>query len=324
MTRHIAFLCLLALPAAAPQCSKAADAEYPAHSVRIIVPFPAGGTMDTVVRALGQEMSKSLNQPVVVENKPGAGTVLGVDSAAKSAPDGYTLVAVGNSFTVNHTLVASLPYDSLRDFRPISLLTKTPNVLAGHPSVPANSLGELIAYAKAHPDKLSYASLGNGTIQHLAGETLKSRAGVNIVHVPYKGQAPAMTDLLGGQIDLMIGNLPDLLPHLRAGKLKSFGVTTTARSEMAPDLATVAEQGFPGFESYAWFGLLAPAGVPDAIASRLNREVVRALRSPELEKALRAKGFEPVPGSTEEFAAFIRSEITKYGRVIRESNIRID
>lgn len=301
-----------------------AQSEYPARSIRIIVPFPAAGTMDTVVRGLAQEMTKGLGQPVVVENKPGGGTIVGVDSAAKSPADGYTLVAVGNSFTVNHTLVTSLPYDSLRDFRPISLLTKTPNVLVGHPSVPANDLAGLIAYAKAHPDKLSYASVGNGTIQHLAGETLKSRAAVSIVHVPYKGQAPAMTDLLGGQIDLMIGNLPELLPQIRAGKLKSFGVTTLERSEMATEIPTVAEQGFPGFESYAWFGLLAPAGVPDTIALRLNREVVRSLKSPELEKSLRAKGFEPVPGTPEEFAAFIRSEIAKYGRVIKESNVRID
>ena len=280
--------------------------------------------MNSVVRAMGQEMAKGLGQPVLVENKPGAGTVLGVDYVAKSPPDGYTLVGVGNSFTVNQTLVASLPYDSLRDLRAISLLTRTPNVIAGHPSVPANDLGELVAYAKAHPGKLSYGSVGNGTIQHLAGETLKARASIIIVHVPYKGQAPAMTDLLGGQIDLMIGNLPEILPQIRAGKLKSFGVTSLERAQIAPDLATVAEQGYPGFESIAWFGLLAPAGLPDAIASRLNREVVQALRAPELENSLRAKGLEPVPGSADEFARFIRSEISKYGRVIRESNIRID
>lgn len=324
MNRRIAILCLPLCCVIAAGLAAAQTPGYPSRPIRIVVPFPAGGTMDTVVRALGQEMTKGLGHPVIVENKPGAGTVLGVDSVAKAAPDGHTLVAVGNSFTVNQTLVGSLPYDALRDFRPIGLLTKAPNVLVGHPSIFANGLAELVAHAKAHPGKLSYASAGNGTIQHLAGEMLKMRALMNIVHVPYKGQAPATSDLLGGQVDLMIGNLPDLLPHIRAGKLKSFGVTTLERALIAPDLPTVAEQGYAGFETIAWFGLMAPSGVPDAIASRLNLEVVRALRSPDLERSLRAKGFETVPGSTEDFGRFLRAEISKYGQVIKEANIRID
>lgn len=324
MRPRLAIGCLLLFASMAASWSAAQTPSYPSRPVRIIVPFPAGGTMDTVVRALGQDMSKSLGQPVIVENKPGAGTVIGVDAAAKSAPDGYTLVGVGNSFTVNHTLIASLPYDSLRDLRPISLLTRTPNVLAANPNLPAGNLAELIAYAKAHPGKLTYGSVGNGTIQHLAGETLKTSAGIDLIHVPYKGQAPAMTDLLGGQIDLMFGNLPDLLPQIRAGKLKSIGVATLERAEIAPDLATIAEQGFPGFESYAWFGLLAPAGVSDAVAARLNREVAQALRGAELQKSLRSRGFEPIPSSPDEFARFIRSEIVKYGRVIKDANVRVD
>ena len=296
---------------------------YPARPIRIVVPFPAGGTMDFAVRTIAREM-KSFAQPIIVENKPGGGTVLGVEAVAKAAPDGYTLVCVGNSFTVNQTLVAALPYDTLRDFRPIGLVTSTPNVLVGNPGVSANSLRELVDYAKANPGKLSFASVGNGTIQHLAGETFKRMAGIDMLHVPYKGQAPAMNDLLGGQVNLMIGNLPDLLPQIRAGKLKPYGVTTSQRAALAPDLPTIAEQGYPGFETYAWFGLLAPARVPDAIVSSLNGELVRVLALPEVKAAFVSRGFEPRPSTQEEFAAFLRAEIAKYARVIKDANVKLD
>lgn len=295
---------------------------WPARPIRIVVPFPAGGTMDRVVRAMAEEMQLGL--PILVENRPGAGTVLGVDAVAKSPPDGYTLGCVGNSFTVNSTLVPELPYDAARDFRAITLLTRTPNVIVGHPRVAASGLAELVEYAKSHPHQLTYASVGNGTIQHLAGETFKRVAGIDLLHVPYKGQAPALADLLGGEIDLMIGNLPDSLPHVRAGNLKSFGVTSPRRTTFAPDLATVAEQGYPGFESMSWFGMVAPAAVPDEIASRLNAEMIRALTLPEVRAGLVACGFEVVPGTAEEFAAFLRYETARYAKVVREAHVTLD
>jgi tripartite-type tricarboxylate transporter receptor subunit TctC len=322
VNRRLALQALLAFAAAAPRLSPAQA--YPSRPIRVLVPFPAGGTMDSVVRPLAQEMTKALGQPVVVENKPGAGTVIAVDAAAKAAPDGYTLVCIGNSFTVNHTLVRKLPYDSLRDLRPITSLTATPNVMAGNPELPARDLRELVAYAKAHPGKLSYGSNGNGTIQHLAGETFKAMAGIDMLHVPYQGAAPAMNALLGGQIDLIIGNLPEILPQIRAGKFKAFGVTTSQRAQLAPDLPTISEQGYPGFETYAWFGMLAPAGVPDHIVSRLNGELVRALALAEIRSAFAARGLESLPSTPEEFAVFIRSEISKYAKVIKEANVTLD
>ncbi len=310
--------------AASPALSLGETSAFPSRPIRIIVPFPAGGTVDTVVRAVGHELSKGVRQPVIVENKPGAGTVIGVDAGAKASPDGYTLVAVGTSFAVNATLVRSLPYDSLRDLRPVSLLIRTPNVLVGHPGVRADNLGELVAYARANPAKLSYGSIGNGTIQHVAGETLKSMAKVDILHVPYKGTPPALADLLGGQIDLMFGNLAELLPQVRSGKLKAYGVAATERIALAPEIPTIAEQGFPGYESYGWFGLLVPAGVAPDIVSLLNREVVRALSSVELGRSFRAMGLEPTPSSSQEFDGFIRAEVVKYGEVVRRFNMKID
>jgi len=259
-----------------------------------------------------------------VENKPGAGTVIGVDSAAKAVPDGYTLVAVGTSFAVNATLVRSLPYDTLKDLRPVSLLIRTPNVLVGHAGVRANNLAELIAYARANPGKITYGSIGNGTIQHVAGETLKAAAKVDILHVPYKGTPPALADLLGGQIDLMFGNLPELLPQIRSGKLKAFGVAASERLALAPEIPTIAEQGFAGFESYGWFGLMAPTGVPAAIMAFLNREVVQALRTAELSQSLRTIGLEPTPSSAQEFDRYLRAEVAKYGDVIRKLNMKVD
>ena len=320
--RRLVLKTLLASLAATPVFVSAQD--FPSRPIRIILPFPAGGTMDSMVRPLGQEMTKTLGQPFVVENNPGVGSVIAVAAAAKSAPDGYTLVGVANSFTINHALVPKLPYDTLKDLRPVGLMARTPNVLVGHLDVSAKDLAELVAYARANPGKLRYGSPGSGTVQHLAGESLKMMAGINLLHVPYKGVAPAMTDLLGGQINLMIGPLPEILSQIRAGKLKSFGVTTLQRAQMAPDLPTVAEQGYAGFDTSVWFGLVAPAGVSDQIVARLNSALVSALSSPEIRRALAAKGVELLPGTPEEFAAFIRSEIAKYARVIKEANVKLD
>jgi tripartite-type tricarboxylate transporter receptor subunit TctC len=322
MNRWTGLVILLACALASPAAGMAQA--FPSRPVRIIVPFPPGGVSDLLGRQLGEEFRKALGQPVLIENKPGAGTVIGVDAAAKSAPDGHTLVIVSNSFTVNHTLVAKLPYDTLKDLRPVGLLTRSPNMLVGHPSVPARDLRALVAYAKANPGKLSYASSGNGTIQHLIGESIRLAAGMDIMHVPYKGAGPAINDLLGGQVDLLVGNVILLLPHIRAGKLRSFGVTTSTRAQAAPEFPSFADQGYPQIDMSAWFGLAAPAAVPDPIVARFNTELVRALSSPEVSKPLVAQGLEPIPGTPEVFAAHIRSEIAKYATLLKQANIRLD
>jgi tripartite-type tricarboxylate transporter receptor subunit TctC len=249
----------IALPAHAQQSP--ATSAWPTRPVRIIVPFPPGGsTMESVVRLLAQDMPKSLGRQVIVDNRAGAGTVIGVDLAAKSA-DAHTFVGVANSYTVNYTLVKNLPYE-LRDLQPVVLMARTANVLAAHPSVAPGTLKELIAYAKRNPGRLTYASFGNGTTAHFAGEMLKTMAGIDMIHIPYKGQGPALVDLLGGKVDIMFGNLPDFLPHIRAGKLKAYGTTFLTRVAQAPDLPTIAEQGFPKFETDSWYGMLAPASMP--------------------------------------------------------------
>lgn len=322
MNRWIGLVVLIACVMAFPE--DAGAQVYPSRPIRLIVPFPPGGVSDLLGRQVGEELRKALGQTVVIENKPGAGTVIGIDAAAKSAPDGHTLVIVANSFTVNHTLVPKLPYDTLKDLRPVGLMTSSPNMLVGHSSVRAKDLGELMAYAKANPGKLSYASSGNGTTQHLIGEQIKLATGMEILHIPYKGAGPAINDLLGGQVDLLVGNVILLLPHIRAGKLKSFGVTTSTRAQAAPEFPTFAEQGYPQIDMSAWFGLAAPAAVPDAIVARLNAELVRAFSSPEVTKPLIAQGLEPIPGTPEAFAAHIRSEIAKYAKLIKQANIRLD
>jgi tripartite-type tricarboxylate transporter receptor subunit TctC len=320
---HTAFTVIIAAGLSATPTLLGAQ-NYPARPIRIIVPFPPGGSMDAVVRLLGQEMTKSLGQPVVVENRPGAGTVVGVNAAAKSAPDGYTLVCVATSFAANHTLVAKLPYDSLKDFQPVGSLTREPHGLVGNPGVPARDFRQLVAYARTNPGKLTYASPGSGTGQHLAFELLKAGTGMNVLHVPYKGTAPAMTEVIGGQVNLAMGNFSVFIPQVRAGKLKAFGVSSAKRSPIAPDVPTIAEQGLPGFQTYAWFGLLAPTGVPDSIISRLNGEILRAISRAEVRNTLATGGLEPNPATPQEYGAFLRAEIARYAKVIKEANIKAD
>lgn len=321
MNRQLGMI-LLAFCAVLP--SVGLSQAYPSRPVRVVVPFPPGGAMDLVVRPVSQEMSKALGQQVVVENKPGAGTVIGADAAAKSPPDGYTLLCIATSFTANHTLVQKLPYDSLKDFRPISLLVRTPHVIAGKPTLAAKDFGELVRWAKANPGRLSYGSPGNGTGQHLAFESLKLSEGIDIVHVPYKGEAPAITDVMGGQLDLVIGNLTTALPHIRAGKLRAFGVGSRERTQFANDIATISEQGLPNFESMSWFALVTQARVPNQVVSRLNREVVAALSLPQVRNGLIARGFEPAPTTPEELGAIIRTGIEKSAAVIKAANIKLD
>ena len=296
---------------------------WPAKPVRLIVPFPPGGTTDVVSRLVAAELTKALGQPVVIDNKPGGGTVIGVDAAAKAAPDGHTLVTVANSFCVNQTLVKNLPYDSQRDLRPVALMGLSEHVLAAHPGSGLRTLADLVAAAKKAPGRLSYASFGNGTSAHLSGEMLKAAAGIDLIHVPYKGQAPALNDLLGGQVTVMFGNWPEFRGHVKGGKLVALGMATAQRSTHAPDVPTLAEQGL-ALESNSWNGVLAPRGTPDAVVQRLNAEVQAALKAPAVVKAFDEGGIAALPGPPERFAAFIASEIDKYAQVIRAARITAD
>lgn len=300
-----------------------AQAAFPSRAVKIVVPFPPGGTTDFVARLVGLELAKLLGQAVIVENKPGAGTVIGVDSVAKSPADGYTLVCVANSFTANQTLVKTLPYDTQKDLKPVALMGMSEHVLATHPNSGIKNITDLRSVAKARPGTLSFASFGNGTSAHLSGEMLKAQMGLDIVHVPYKGQGPALTDLLGGQVTMMFGNWPEFRSHVEGGKLVAIGMATARRSTYAPNIATLAEQGVP-IESNSWNGLLAPAGTPDAAVRRLNADVNRALAMPSVVEAFHKGGIASLSGTPEQFAAFIQSETTKYARVIREANIKAE
>ena len=295
---------------------------WPSKPIRVVVPFTPGGTTDFVTRLVAAELAKSLGQPVMIENKPGAGTVIGVDSVAKSVPDGSSFVTVANSFTVNQTLVKKLPYDGLKDLRPVALMGLSEHVLATHPASGLKNVADIVAQVKASK-KLSYASFGNGTSAHLAGEMLKSQLGVDIVHVPYKGQAPALADLLGGQVSMMFGNWPEFRNHVQSGKLVAIGMATAQRSQYAPDIPTLAEQGLK-IESNSWNGLLAPAGVPDAVVQRMNAAVNEAMRQPAVVEAFQKGGIAAKSGTPQQFADFIASETARYAEVIRRAGISAD
>ncbi len=300
-----------------------AQADWPTRPMRMIVPFPPGGTTDVVTRLVATELGKALGQPAVVDNKPGAGTVIGVDMAAKAPADGHTVVTVAGSFCVNQTLVKNLPYDAARDLRPVALMGMSEHVLATHPASGFRTLAEFVAAAKKAPGQLSYASFGNGTSAHLSGAMLAAQAGVDLIHVPYKGQAPALNDLLGGQVSVMFGNWPEFRGHVRSGKLVALGMATARRSGFAPDIATLAEQGL-ALESNSWNGVLTRAGTTDAVVNRLNAEINRALQAPAVQQAFRDGGIVSLAGTPAQFAAFIRSETEKYAQVIRKAGISAD
>ncbi len=293
---------------------------WPNRPLRWVVPFPPGGTTDAITRLLAAELTKALGQPVIVDNKPGAGTVIGVDTVAKAPADGYTLLTVANSFCVNQTLVKNLPYDGARDFKPVALMGQSEHVLAVNPSLGVKTLAELRALARKQPGKLSYASFGNGTSAHLAGAMLEAALKGGFIHVPYKGQAPALTDLLGGQVSMMFGNWPEFKGHVLSGKLVAVGMATAQRSRYAPDVPTLAEQGLP-LESNTWTGMLVRSGTNEAVATRLNAEMQGALQMPSVMKAFQDGGIVAMPGSSERFAAFIASEISKYGDIIKKAGI---
>lgn len=300
-----------------------AQAAWPTRALKIVVPFTPGGTTDFVTRLVALELAKSLAQPVVVDNKPGAGTVIGVDAVAKAAPDGYSFVTVANSFAANQSLVKRLPYNTLEDLRPVALMGLSGHVLATHPGSGLRTLADLRQQALRRPGVLSYASFGNGTSAHLSGELLKQQLGVDLIHVPYKGQGPALADLLGGQVSVMFGNWPEFRSHLQSGKLVALGMATAQRLAQAPDIPTLAEQGTP-LESSSWNGLLAPNGTPDAVVQRMNTEVGKALASPAVVQAFAQGGIAAQPGTPGQFADFLRGEITKYAAIVRKANIQLD
>jgi tripartite-type tricarboxylate transporter receptor subunit TctC len=302
-----------------------AQANWPnGQTVRIIVPFPGGAsTLDSVVRTLTPDISKSLGSPVIVDNKPGAGTVIGVDATAK-ATDNLTVGAVANSFTVNQSLIKNLPYNASKDLQPVVLMARTANVLAVKASLPVNNLKELIEYAKKNPGKLSYASFGNGTTAHFAGEMLKSMAGIFAVHIPYRGQGPALTDLLAGNVDFMFGNLPDFLPYIKSGKIKAIGTTYLTRAPLAPEIPTIAEQGFPTFETDSWYGIVAPSSMTKDAVDRMNQVMNRALQDPAVKKNLGDRGIEIIGGTPAKFQEHIQSEILKYERIVKSANMQAD
>ncbi len=298
---------------------------YPTKPIRLVVPFPAGGSLDVVARAIGQKLTEAWGQPVVIDNRPGAGGNIGADVVAKSAPDGYTILEGAlSTHAVNVSLYAKMPYDPVKDFAPITLVAVTPNVLVLNASFPVNSVPELLAYARSHPGKLSFGSGSNGSAGHLAGELFKTEAGVDMVHIPYKGGAPALQALLAGDTQLMFDNLANSEAQLKAGKLKALAVTTAKRSSLAPQLPTLSETGLPGFDIYTWWGFMAPAGTPPEIIAKWNAEVRRILATPEMKAFFAQQGAEPAADSPEQFAAMIKSEIAKYAKIVKQSGAKVD
>lgn len=299
--------------------------DWPARPVRMIVGFPPGQATDILARALADELTRSLGQSFFVENRAGASGIIGTEAVARAAPDGHTLLMSSSGpLAVNPGLYPNLSYDPLRDFAPVTLVARVPEYLVAHPSFPAGNVRELVDYARANPGKVNYASAGSGVTNHLIMESFRSTAGIELTHIPYKGSPPAVADLIGGQVQIMFETGPATLAHVRAGRLKVLGVGTLQRAQSTPEVATIAEQGFPGFEGIAWIGLVAPARTPPAIVERLRNEVARLLALPHVRERLIGLGSEPVGNSPEEFTAYIRSEITKFARVIRESGAKVD
>lgn len=298
---------------------------YPARSIRLVVPFAAGGGTDIAARIVGAKLSEAMGQPVVVDNRAGASGTIGTELAAKSPGDGYTLLMGSNGpLAINPGLHAKLPYHPLRDFAPVALVTTMPFLMVVHPALPVKSVKELIGLAKARPGQLNYASPGSGSTTHLATELFKAMAGLNIVHVPYKGVAPASTDLISGQVQLLSGDLSTLMPHVRSGKMKALAVTSAKRSTLVPELPTVSESGVPGYEVSGWFGVLAPAGTPREIVVRLNAEIVKGLGSGDVRERLAALGGEVAGGTPEQFADHLRGEIAKWGKLIAAIGLKAE
>ena len=302
-----------------------AQTPYPGKPIRLVVPFPAGGTTDILAREVAQKLTEAWGQSVVVDNRPGAGGNIGSELVAKSAPDGYTLLmgTVG-THAINPSLYAKMPYDHVKDFVPVILVAGVPNVLVVNPQLPVNSLAELIAYGKANPGKLNFASSGSGTSIHLSGELFKTMTGIQMTHVPYKGSSPALTDLMGGQVQLMFDNLPSSLPLIKGGKLKALAVTSAQRAAALPDTPTMAEAGLPGFEASSWFGVLAPAGTPAPIVAKLQAEIAKWLATSDAREKLAGQGAIVAALPSDAFAKHITAETTKWAKVVKESGAKVD
>jgi tripartite-type tricarboxylate transporter receptor subunit TctC len=305
--------------------SAAAHAQaYPAKPIRIVVPFPAGGTSDILARSIGHKLAEEWKQQIVVDNRPGASANIGADIVSKAPPDGYTLLLASTIHTINPSLYSKLGYDPVRDFTPITLIAATSQVLAVHNSLPVRSVKEFIAYAKKRPGQLNYSSAGNGSQPHLTAELFKSMTGIDIVHVPYKGAPPAMTDLLAGQVALTFATSPSAVPHVKAGRLRALGVSTPQRISALPEVPTIAEAGVPGFEASGANGLVGPAGMQAAVIDKLNAAVVRIVKEPAMSRFLSEQGADPLTTTPAQYAAYIKAEVAKWAKVVKASGARID
>ena len=323
MNRGIAVLLAFCSTATAPLL--AAAQSYPARPVRVIAQFQPGTSTDILARVIAQKLSEAWGQQVVVDNRPGAGAIVGTELGARAAPDGYTLtMGVSSAFGINPTLYSRLPYDAVRDFAPITNIALTPQTLVATSSFPAKSVKELVAAVRAKPGSVNYASLGSGSTSHLTMEMFKSAATIQLNHIPYKGSPAAHADVMGGQVPIMFDAIPAVLPHVKSGKLRGLGIGTRARSPFLPDLPTIAESGYPGFEAVGWIGIVAPARTPDPILNKLNAEIVRILKEPDVRQRLEALAFTPVGDTRAEYAAFIKAEIAKWGKAVRESGAKAD
>ncbi|NUN60687.1 MAG: tripartite tricarboxylate transporter substrate binding protein [Burkholderiaceae bacterium] len=324
-TTRRAVLSAIALAAAATLPLGAVAQNYPTKPITIVVPFAAGGTTDILARLVGQHLSTELGQPVVVENKAGAGGNIGAAFAAKAAADGHTLfMGTVGTHAINASLYKKLPYDPIKDFAPLTRVAMVPNLLVAHPSQPFKTVQEMIAYAKANPGKINFGSPGNGASPHLSGELFKSLTKVDMVHVPYKGSAPAVSDLLGGQISIMFDNLPSVIPHVRSGKLRAIAISTAKRSADLPDVPTISEAGVPGYEATSWFGMFAPAATPKPVLDKISAALGKVLANAEVKKKIDDQGGEPANETPAQFADFIQKESLKWGKVVKESGASLD
>jgi tripartite-type tricarboxylate transporter receptor subunit TctC len=298
-----------------------AQSDFPSKPIRVLVPYPAGGAVDVIARVLGPSLNASFKQPIIVDNKPGASGILATEALLKAPPDGHTIIIVISSHSVNPSLYKKLPYDTLQDFAPVTLIGTGPNILSVNPSLPAHSVNDLIALAKARPGKINYASFGTGSSSHLSGELFNLMAGVKLVAVPYKGAGPAVTDVLGGHVSLMFGNMPVSLPQVRSGQLRALAVTGAKRSPAAPELPTISESGLSGYETGEWWGVLVHSKTPKSLVQRWNREIVAALRDPTVKERLSDLGADISADSPEAFGQFIKQQLGKWGDVIRRAQI---
>jgi len=318
--RVFAVVCLSVVPALAP-----AQSAYPSKTIRMLVPFPAGGPTDIIARAVSLKLNEQMGQPVVIDNRGSAGGIVGVDIVAKAAPDGYTiLMGLANTQVINPFLYSKIPYHPINDFAPISKTGAATIMFVAHPSTGFKSIKDLIAAAKTKPKAFNFGSPGVGLPHHLAGELLKTMAGIDLIHIPYKGAAPAVADLLGGQVHTVLVSLPAAYPHVKSGKLVALGVTSPVRSAVAPEVPTFAEQGLGGYDLENWYGLLAPARTPKDVIAKLNRETVKALTTPDVKERLIAQGFEVRTSTPEEFAAYIKTEYTKWSKIVKASGAKAD